>query len=107
MDAEITATFPLNEEIFELDKAVCPICGCPYQQASFLDTDDSELIEMKVEAYRRKIQRKQYKKACQCAGIPGIITAPGPAKLIGKGKVGIASHSRNISVSPTFPSYQE
>jgi len=81
---------PVNEEIFELDKAVCPICGCPYQQASFLDTDDSELIEMKVEAYRRKIQRKQYKKSCQCAGVPGIITAPGPAKLIGKGKLGIS-----------------
>jgi len=81
---------PVKEEIFELDKAVCPICGCPYQQASFLDTDDSELIEMKVEAYRRKIQRKQYKKGCQCAGVPGIITAPGPAKLIGKGKLGIS-----------------
>ncbi len=81
---------PVKEEIFELDKAVCPICGCPYQQASFLDTDDSELIEMKVEAYRRKIQRKQYKKGCQCAGVPGIITAPGPAKLIDRGKLGIS-----------------
>jgi transposase len=81
---------PVKEEVFELDEAVCPVCGCPYQETSFLDTDDSELIEMKVEAYRRKIQRKQYKKACQCAGVPGIITAPGPAKLIGRGKLGIS-----------------
>jgi transposase len=81
---------PVEEEIYELGEAVCPVCGCPYQEASFLDTDDSELIEIKVEAYRRKIQRKQYKKACQCAGIPGIITAPGPAKLILKGKLGIS-----------------
>jgi transposase len=81
---------PVKEEIFELEKTVCPICGCPYQEASFLDTDDSEVIEMKVEAYRRKIQRKQYKKGCQCTGVPGIITAPGPAKLIPKGKLGIS-----------------
>jgi transposase len=80
----------VKEEVFELDEAVCPVCGCPYQEASFLDTDDSEVIEMKVEAYRRKIQRKQYKKGCQCAGVPSIITAPGPAKLIDKGIVGIS-----------------
>jgi len=78
------------EEIFTLDQAVCPVCGCPYEEASFLGTDDSELIEMKVEAYRRKILKKQYKKGCQCAGVPGIITAPGPAKLIDKGKIGIS-----------------
>ena len=81
---------PVIEEIFTLDQAVCPVCGCPYQEASFLGTDDSELIEMKVEAYRRKILKKQYKKGCQCAGVPGIITAPGPAKLIDKGKIGIS-----------------
>ena len=81
---------PVKEEIFELYEAVCPVCGCAYRQASFLDTDDSELIEMKFEAYRRKIRRKQYKKACQCAGVPGIITAPGPARLIGRGKLGIS-----------------
>jgi transposase len=81
---------PVKEEIFELEKTVCPICGCPYQEASFLDTNNSEVIEMKVEAYRRKIQRKQYKKGCQCTGVPGIITAPGPAKLIPKGKLGIS-----------------
>ncbi len=81
---------PVKEEVFELEEAVCPVCGCPYQQASFLDTDDSELIEIKVKAYRRKIQRKQYKKGCQCAGVPGIITAPGPAKLIGRGKLGVS-----------------
>jgi transposase len=81
---------PVKEEIFKLDEAKCPICGCPYQDASFLDTDDSELIEMKVEAYRRKILKKQYKKGCQCADVPGIITAPGPAKLIDRGKLGIS-----------------
>jgi len=81
---------PVKEQIFTLDQAICPICGCPYLDASFLGTDDSELIEIKVEAYRRKIQRLQYKKDCQCDGVPGIITAPGPAKLIPKGILGIS-----------------
>ena len=79
---------PVKEEIFGLDKAVCPNCGCPYQEDTFLGTEDSELIEVKVHAYRRKVLRKKYKKSCQCQGIPGIITAPGPGKLIDKGKLG-------------------
>jgi transposase len=81
---------PVIEEVFALDEAVCPHCGCPYQEDPFLGTEDSELIEVKVRAYRRKIRRKKYRKSCQCKDIPGIITAPGPAKLIAKGKLGIS-----------------
>jgi len=81
---------PVKEELFGLDEAVCPYCGCPYQEDTFLGTEDSELIEVEVHAYRRKVRRKKYKKSCQCQGIPGIITAPGPGKLIDKGKLGIS-----------------
>ncbi len=81
---------PVINELFTLDQAICPVCGRPYLDASFLGSDDSEQIEIKVEAYRRKIQRQRYKKGCQCEGIPGIITAPGPSKLIDKGKLGIS-----------------
>jgi len=81
---------PVKEEIFGLDEAVCPHCGCPYQEDPFLGTEDSELIEAEVRAYRRKVRRKKYKKCCQCQDIPGIITAPGPGKLIDKGKLGIS-----------------
>ena len=81
---------PVQEEIFELDEAVCPHCGRPYQEDTFLGTEDSELIEVEVRAYRRKIRRKKYRKCCRCGDIPGIITAPGPAKLIVRGKPGIS-----------------
>ncbi|MHC4545821.1 MAG: IS66 family transposase [Planctomycetota bacterium] len=81
---------PVQEEIFGLDETVCPHCGCPYQQDTFLGTEDSELIEVEVRAYRRKARRKKYKKGCQCQELPGIITAPGPSKLIDKGKLGIS-----------------
>ncbi len=81
---------PVIEDVFGLDEAVCPHCGCPYQDDPFLGTEDSELIEVKVRAYRRKIRRKKYRKSCQCQEIPGIITAAGPPKLIDKGKLGIS-----------------
>jgi transposase len=81
---------PVKEDIFVLDEAVCPYCGCPYLENTFLGTEDSELIEVEVSAYRRKVRRKKYRKGCQCREIPSIITAPGPGKLIDKGKLGIS-----------------
>jgi transposase len=81
---------PLQEEVYELDEAICPQCGCCLHEDPRLGTEDSETIEIEVKAYRRKARRKKYKKACQCKAVPGIITAPGPAKLIGKGKLGIS-----------------
>ncbi len=81
---------PVEEESYELDEAICPKCGCPLHEDPRLGTEDSETIEIEVKAYRRKAKRKKYKKVCQCEDVPGIITAPGPAKLIGKGKLGIS-----------------
>ena len=81
---------PVKEESYELDEAICPKCGCPLHEDPRLGTEDSETIEIEVKAYRRKAKKRKYKKACQCEGVPGIITAPGPAKLIGKGKLGIS-----------------
>ena len=81
---------PVEEESYELDQAICPKCDCPFHEDPLLGTDDSETIEIEVKAYRRKAKRKKYKKTCQCEGVPGIITAPGPPKLINKGKLGIS-----------------
>ncbi len=81
---------PVKEESYELDKAICPKCGCPLHEDPRLGTDDSETIEIEVKAYRRKAKKKKYKKGCQCEDVPGIVTAPGPAKLIDKGKLGIS-----------------
>ncbi len=81
---------PLVEEIYDLeeDDKECFVCGLPFKQ--FPNTEDSEEIEIEVKAYHRKIRRKKYLKTCQCPTVPGIITAPGPPKLIPKGKLGIS-----------------
>lgn len=81
---------PFKEEIFELDESVCPYCGCFYEEDKSLGTEDSEIVEVEVKAFRRKIKRKKYKKTCQCKKTPGIITAPGPNKLINKGIFGLS-----------------
>lgn len=66
----------------------CPTCGLPL--SAFPGTEDSEMIEIEVSAYRRVIKRKRYNPTCNCATLPGIVTAPAPPKLIPKGIFGIS-----------------
>jgi transposase len=82
------AQLPVHEEPYELppEEQCCPRCGLPY--SSFPGTEDSEMVEVKVKAYVRRIKRSRYKRTCSCADLPVIITAPGPAKLIPKGAYG-------------------
>ena len=74
---------PVVEEPYDLSDAekFCATCGLPFQDMP--DTEDSELVEtMDVSGYRRRIHRKKYRPGCTCPGNKGIITAPGPAKLM-------------------------
>ncbi len=74
---------PVEEEHYDLSESekYCAICGLPFIEMP--DTEDSEIIEtQEVRGYRRKIRRKKYRRGCTCEGTKGIITAPGPAKLI-------------------------
>ena len=80
---------PAIEEVHDLPESekYCPTCGLPFIEMP--DTEDSELIEtQEVRGYTRKIRRKKYRPGCKCAGNKGIITAPGPAKLIPHSRYG-------------------
>jgi transposase len=81
---------PEREDVRELSDAqrCCPKCG--KVAAEFEPTEDSEVIEIEVKAYRRVIRRKRYRPTCDCAYLPGIMTAPVPARLIPKGILGIS-----------------
>ena len=81
---------PMREEECHFSEAerCCPKCG--KAAAVFPGTEESEIIEIEVQAYRRVIRRKRYRPSCQCEDLPGIMTAPVPARLIPKGRLGVS-----------------
>ncbi len=78
------------EEVHDLkdSQKVCPRCGKPYRP--FAGTEDSQLIEIEVKAYKRKIRRVRYRAGCSCKGTPGIISAAAEDKLIPRSSLGIS-----------------
>jgi transposase len=81
---------PVTAEVLDIPAAEqqCPCCGLPWQP--FPGTEDSEVIEIEVRAYRRQYRRRRYRPTCRCGVQPGIITAPGPDKLLPKSRLGIS-----------------
>jgi len=57
----------------------------------FPGTEDSEVLEIEVQAYRRVIRRRRYRPSCGCPGVPRIVTAPPPPRLIERGKYGMSA----------------
>src|SRR6266704_3391810 len=56
-------------------------CGQPYQ---LFGEDVSEEVSWRVRVWRVVHRRRKYRRCCRCP-VPAVVTAPGPAKLIGKG----------------------
>ncbi len=81
---------PEVEEDVELpsNETACPKCGKPAAEMS--ETEDSEVIEVEVRAHRRKIRRKRYRRTCDCPNESQTLTAPGPPRLIPKGRYGVS-----------------
>ncbi|MHB1542010.1 MAG: IS66 family transposase [Steroidobacteraceae bacterium] len=79
---------PVREEIVALALPCCPKCG--KRLTEFPGTEDSEVLEIEVKAYRRRIRRRRYRPTCGCAVLPGIVAAPAPARLIERGKWGVS-----------------
>ena len=83
---------PERIEWIELDRPQCPRCGLAL--SIFPGTEDSEVLEIEVKAYRRVIRRRRYRPRCGCRGVPGIVTAPPPPRLIERGKYGMSVWAR-------------
>ena len=84
----IAAKLSERHEDVMLDKAQCPECGLAFKE--FAGTEDAQVLEIEVKAYRRVIHRHRYAPTCQCGCVSGIVTAPSPARLINRGKFGIS-----------------
>lgn len=76
---------PTEEILHDLPESMrsCPKCGRPLDL--FPGTEDSEEVTWDVHLRRRVHKRMRYKPTCHCGSVPGIVTAPAPAKLIPKG----------------------
>ena len=79
---------PARHEDATLDKTQCPKCGLAFN--NLVDTEDSQVLEIEVKAYRRVIHRHRYSASCQCGCVSAIVCAPPPARLIGRGKFGLS-----------------
>ena len=79
---------PQRIELVGLDSPQCPQCGLAL--GSFPGTEDSEVLEIEVKAYRRVIRRQRYRPLCNCGCVPGIVAAPPPPRLIERGKYGVS-----------------
>lgn len=77
-----------RSEFVEIDVPQCPNCGLGF--SIFPGTEDSEVLEIEVQAYRRVIHRRRYRPSCGCGCVPGIVTAPPPPRLIERGKFGLS-----------------
>ena len=81
---------PAVEEVIDLPKEQqhCSCCGLPF--AEFPGTEDSEVLEVEVKAYRRVLRRRRYRPSCSCGKHPGIVTAPPVDKVIPKSILGVS-----------------
>jgi len=81
---------PVRTQFIELPEAkrCCPQCGQAYAERA--ETEDSEQIEIEVQAYRRVFKRRRYQPQCRCQGPWQIVTAPRAPKLIAKSRYGVS-----------------
>ena len=81
---------PVVEECVPLpaEGLVCPRCG--KRAAMMSDSEDSEVLEIEVRAYRRRIRRRRYRWTCACDPARRTLVAPPPPRLIPKGQYGIS-----------------
>lgn len=80
---------PVREERHELpaDQQVCPKCQAPLVANG---TEESETLEIEVQAYRRRVQRQRYQRTCTCKNCPQTVVAPTPAQLLPKSSLGLS-----------------
>jgi len=84
---------PAVEETIGLSEKYnrCSCCGLPYEELAGYET--SEILEtIHVQAHRRIINRKRYKRNCTCKKNPDpqILLAPSAERLLPKSKLGIS-----------------
>src|ERR1700730_773294 len=91
---------PARIEMVELPPAqrCCPRCGQAYVERH--DSEDSELIEIEVHAYRRVLRRRRYQPQCRCTDRHGG-RAPETAPQGALRDIGVGGDSAGQVCQPT------
>jgi transposase len=79
---------PIDEEAtYDLDESCCPDCGEQYKEIS---SEQSDTVEVKVRAYRRRHYRKRYGHLCKHRQKWVTKRAKGPLRLFPHSQYGIS-----------------
>jgi transposase len=62
-----------EERVLPDEEARCSCCGKPFAPGGY--EEDSEIIEVEVKAYRRRIRRRRYLRTCSCPDLPTVVAA--------------------------------
>jgi transposase len=81
---------PVVVEVHDLSEMAkhCPQCG--EALAAFPGVEACDIIEVQVQTHIRRIHRPRYQKRCECAQLPGIVTAPPAPRVISKSPLGVS-----------------
>ncbi len=84
------SALPVVAEVHDLSEAAkyCPACGEAF--APFPGAEESNIIEVQVQAHIRRIQRLRYQKTCECPQVAGLVTAPPAPRVIAKSGLGVS-----------------
>src|SRR5438132_1581276 len=84
------SALPVVAEVHDVSETAkhCPACGAAF--VPFPGSEESNLIEVQVQAHLRRIQRRRYHKTCECPQVPGIVTAPPAPRVIPKSPLGVS-----------------
>ena len=66
----------------------CPRCGAAATPA--WGSDEAQVLEIEVKAYRRIVRRQRYRPTCRCGCLPGLIAAAAPDALWPRNKLGVS-----------------
>jgi transposase len=77
-----------EERILPEEEARCSCCGKPFAPGGY--EEDSEIIEVEVKAYRRRIRRRRYLRTCSCPDLPTVVAAPIVPRVLPHSPLGIS-----------------
>ncbi len=77
-----------EEHVLPDEEACCPCCGKPFAPGGY--EEDSEIIEIEVIPYRRRIRRRRYLRHCSCPGLPTVVAAPIVPRVLSHSPFGVS-----------------